>query len=67
MHLGMKHLGNKKMGQGLLLITRMTFFALHNYIFEYSGVGWQDMLHNVRLKNGKSYIFGYTLKELHVL
>ena len=50
---------NKEMVHGVLLITEMTFIMLCYFISEKSGIGQQDVVHNFKLKNGKSYIFGH--------
>ena len=50
---------NKKMVHGLLLVTKMTFIMLYNFISEQSGIGRQDVVHNFKLKDGESYISGY--------
>ena len=46
---------NKKMVQGLFLITEMTFIMLNNFISEKSSIGGQDTVHNFKLKNGESW------------
>ena len=47
------------MVQGLFLITEITFIMLNNFISEKSSIGGQDVVHNFKLKNGESYIFGH--------
>ena len=47
------------MVHGLLLVTKMTFIMFYNFISAYIGIGRQDVVHNFKLKDGESDIFGY--------